>query len=104
MHRDEGAPLWRPVKASVRHGAFRDQSALTYAHNQESARQAAERAVTNREVIAMTQNNLSDDLIIKKIRMRGGWFDTSPDASIFLREQGVSEYLLLAMEQYGMTR
>jgi uncharacterized protein YcfJ len=58
-------------------------------------------AVTNSDVIYMTQNGLGDDVIINAISTRGGRFDTSPSGLIGLRSAGVSNVVISAMQNAG---
>jgi len=61
--------------------------------------QAAQRsALTNSDVIVMSRNGLSNELIISTIRNRGGRFDTSPNAIIDLNASGVSDQVIQAMQ------
>ena len=64
--------------------------------------QAAARAITNYDLIRMTQAGVSDDLIISTIRARGARLDLSPAALISLKESGVSDRVMIAAQ--GMTR
>ena len=64
--------------------------------------QAAARAVTNLDLIRMTQAGVSDDLIIGTVRARGARLDLSPEGLIALKDSGVSERVLIAAQ--GMTR
>jgi hypothetical protein len=63
---------------------------------------AAVRAVTNLDLIRMTQAGVSDDLVISTLRTRGARLDLSPEALIALKESGVSERVLIAAQ--GMTQ
>ncbi len=69
-----------------------------YEHNM---RVREERAIRNSDVVNMTQNGLADDLICNEIRTRGGRFDTSPDALIYLQRSGVSNRVIEVMQNYG---
>ena len=60
--------------------------------------QAARRAITNFDLIRMTQAGVGDELIISTIRARGARLDLSPDALISLKENGVSERVLIAAQ------
>lgn len=74
-------------------------AAFAYADAQ--AYQAASNAVTNSDVIYMTQNGLSEDVIINAIHTRGGRFDTSPAALTTLHTSGVSNRVISAMQTAG---
>jgi len=69
-----------------------------YEHNMR-VRQA--RAVTNSDVVQMAQSGVSDVVICNDIRTRGGNFDTSPQAIIYLQRSGVSDTVLQAMQNTG---
>ena len=79
-------------------------AALAHAHHSEMARRADQMAVTNRDVVNMSQNGISDQLIISTMQNRGGKFDTSPHAIIALREHQVSEGVIQAMNRYNSIR
>lgn len=64
--------------------------------------QAVARAVTNVDLIRMTQAGMSDGLIISTIRARGTRLDLSPQALIALKESGVSDPVMIAAQE--MTR
>ncbi len=57
-------------------------------------------AITNTDVIFMTQNGLSDDVIINSIRSRGGQFDTNPHALTSLKASGVSNTVISVLQNY----
>ena len=61
--------------------------------------QATAQAVTNYDLVQMTQARLSDDLIISTIQTRGGRFDASPTGLIGLKQAGVSDRVVLAAQQ-----
>lgn len=61
------------------------------------ARYAEQRAITNRDVIDMTQKGVNEQHILTMMRTRGSRFDTSPQAIIALQQQGVSDAVLQAM-------
>jgi YMGG-like Gly-zipper len=61
--------------------------------------QVAAQAVTNYDLLQMTQAGLSDDLIISTIRSRGARIDLSPQSLIALKQQGVSDRVVLAAQQ-----
>lgn len=57
--------------------------------------------MTNNDLVRMTQSGISDDVIVGTIHSRGGRFDLSPDAMISLKASGVSDRVLLAVQQNG---
>lgn len=72
--------------------------------HQAAAAQAAyrrQRAITNSQVIEMSQQNVSDDIICHEIRTHGGRFDTAPEAIIQLQKSGVSNSVIALMQDYG---
>jgi hypothetical protein len=77
---------------------------MRYARHAEMDRRAGMIAVTNQDVIAMTQQGFSDDHIVNTIRHRGGRFDTSPAAQGYMKQMGVSERVLGAMMGVGVRR
>jgi len=64
---------------------------------EEQIRQAE--AVTNLDLIRMTQSGVSDDVIINTVKTRGGHLDMSPDAVIELKANGVSDYVVLEIQK-----
>jgi hypothetical protein len=63
--------------------------------------QAAAMAVTNYDLLQMSQAGLSDDVIISTMRSRGARIDLSPQALIALKQQGVSDRVVVAAQQMG---
>jgi uncharacterized protein YcfJ len=61
--------------------------------------QAAALAVTNYDLVEMTRAGVSEDLIISTMRNRGGRFDLSPGSLIALKQQGVSDRVVLAAQE-----
>jgi len=57
-----------------------------------------ERAVTNGDIINMSQNGIDDSTICNEIRTHGGRFDTSPQAIISLQRSGVNNTVIQAMQ------
>jgi uncharacterized protein YcfJ len=79
----------------------------TYARQaayERNLRHQENRAVTNRDVVDMVHNNVTDRTIINTIRDRGGRFDTSPHAIIALQKSGVSDVVIEAMQNHNMYR
>ncbi len=60
---------------------------------------AEQQALTNSDVVYMVKNGLSEQVVINSIRSRGGRFDTTPDAIVQLKAQGVSDVVIQAMQQ-----
>jgi uncharacterized protein YcfJ len=61
--------------------------------------QAAAQAVTNYDLLSMTRAGVSDDLIISTIQSRGARLDLSPNGLIALKQNGVSDRVVLAAQQ-----
>jgi uncharacterized protein YcfJ len=65
--------------------------------------QATALAVTNYDLVEMTRAGLSEDLMISTIQSRGGRFDLSPGGLISLKQNGVSDRVVLAAQSMGRT-
>jgi hypothetical protein len=63
--------------------------------------QAAALAMTNYDLVNMTKSGVSDDLIISTLQSRGGRLDLSPQALIALKQNGVSDRVVLAAQTMG---
>ncbi len=63
--------------------------------------QAAAMAVTNYDLLQMSHAGISDDVIISTMRSRGARIDLSPQALIALKQQGVSDRVVVAAQQLG---
>lgn len=72
--------------------------------HQEEERQAFQRAMSNYDVAEMTTKKVSDPIIINTIQDRGGAFDTSPSGIIGLKDAGVSDTVIMAMQRHNKTR
>ena len=110
-HRDEGALIGAAagllgggMMGKAQDNADQRDAAVRYAQHTEMNRRADMVAVTNQDVIAMTQQGFSDDHIVNTMRHRGGRFDTSPAAQGYMKQMGVSERVLAAMMGVGMPR
>jgi uncharacterized protein YcfJ len=77
----------------------RDAAVRQAAHAQ-AAQHAAARAVTNSDLIYMSQQGVSEAIIINTIRTRGGRFRTDPQSIIALQQGGVSQQVILEAQQY----
>jgi uncharacterized protein YcfJ len=64
--------------------------------------QAIAQAYTPADLINMSRNNISDDNIIYGLQTRGCRFDATPDNIISLRNQGVSDRVIGAMQTTGL--
>ena len=72
-------------------------AAIVQAAHAEQARSAAARALTNADVVQMTQAGVGDSVILSTIRSRGGRFDTSPQSIVSLKHAGVSDTVIESM-------
>ena len=79
-------------------------AALDHAYNQEQARRANQKAVTNSDIVDLTRNGVSDQIIISTIKDRGGRFDTSPGAIVYLKDSFVSDTVIQTMQRYNSVR
>jgi hypothetical protein len=74
-------------------------AAVSQLHYERAAQHA--RALTNADLVMMAQNGVGDDVIINAINTRGGRFDLSPAAIIQLKNQGLSDRVLLSVQSAG---
>jgi hypothetical protein len=63
--------------------------------------QAAAMAVTDADLVQMTRAGVSEDVIISTMRSRGTRIDLSPQSLIALRQQGVTDRVILAAQNVG---
>lgn len=76
-------------------------AAMRHASHVEASRRADNFALTNSDVINMSQNRVGDEIIVQAIHKRGGRFRTNSEAIISLRQAGVSEYVIGQMLNYS---
>lgn len=88
---------------SARDNADAQQVAIGSSIANRANAQAAATAVTNYDLVQMSNAGLSDDLIISTVRSRGGRFDMSPGGLISLKQAGVSDRVVLAAQQAAST-
>ncbi len=74
------------------------QAAAAQAQYQQAQAAAEQVALTNNDIVYMTKNGLSQQVIINSIRQRGGRFDTTPDAIVQLKAVGVSDAVIQVMQ------
>jgi hypothetical protein len=74
------------------------QAAYGIAATSQANAQVAAAAVTNFDLVQMTRAGVSEDLIVSTIRSRGGRLDLSPGGLISLKQQGVSDRVVLAAQ------
>lgn len=94
-----GALLGRKEDAQDEH----DATARNVAHLQEE-RHAQERAISNFDVLEMGKEGLSDAIIINTIQDRGGAFDTTPSGIITLKQGGISDTVIMAMQRHNRVK
>lgn len=73
-------------------------AAVAHAQYAQSQSYAASQALSTSDVVTMTYNGVSDDVIVNSLRTRGCRFDGSPNTIIYLKQQGVSDRVITAMQ------
>jgi uncharacterized protein YcfJ len=68
------------------------------AQYQQAAAAAEQRAMHNDDVVYMVKSGVSEQVIMNSMRERGGRFDTSPEAIVNLKSNGVSDAVIYAMQ------
>ena len=76
--------------------------AVAHARYERARTQAVANAVTESDVVTMTRSGVGDAVIINSLRTRGCRWDSTPDAVIRLKHQGVSDQVLTAMQNTGL--
>ena len=79
-------------------------AAVRHADEVQYQARADARAMTNRDVIDLHQNNIPENQILTAIRNRGGRFDTSPEGLKQLNSYGVSGSIIAVMQGYDQPR
>ncbi len=79
----------------------REERDAAMVYQAEQARRYAELALTNADLVKMSQAGLGEDVIIQSVKSRGGRFDLSPDAMIQLKTYGVSDRVILEVQKSG---
>lgn len=69
-----------------------------------TALMTAAQALTNQDIVSMVKAGLTDSLVITKIRTSACRFDTSPQALIALKKNGISDAVLKAMTEASSPR
>jgi hypothetical protein len=59
---------------------------------------ADQAALSNADIIYMVRSGLSSEIIVNSIHSRGGRFDTTPEAIVQLKSNGVGDYLIQVMQ------
>jgi hypothetical protein len=70
---------------------------LLLAATEPLAAQNKQASITNADILKMVKAGISDDIILRTIQTSNTNFDTSPDALVTLKNQGVPDLLLRAM-------
>jgi uncharacterized protein YcfJ len=65
---------------------------------QQAQAAAEQRALHNDDVVYMVKTGVSDQVIINSMRERGARFDTSPEAIVNLKSNGVDDAVIYAMQ------
>ena len=76
-------------------------AAIAHAQYEAARNQAMAYAITEAQVVDMTHNRVSDSVIINSIRKNGCLWDGSPEAVIRLKQSGVSDRVIAAMQNTG---
>lgn len=81
----------------------REERDAAVAHAQYAQAQASAnaRALTSGDVVAMTQNGVSDEVIVGSLRTHGCRFSGDPQSIIQLKQSGVSDRVIQAMQSSG---
>jgi uncharacterized protein YcfJ len=78
----------------------RDAS-VAYARHLEQAIVAEQKGMTNYDLARLTASGASDDVILATVRSQGGNFDLTADGIVQLKALGVSDYVILGVQQYA---
>ncbi len=79
--------------------ADRAQAANGYALAQQASQRAQALAVTNYDLVQMTQAGLGETVVLGAIQQRGARLDLSPQGLIDLKRSGVSDRVIVAAQQ-----
>jgi uncharacterized protein YcfJ len=77
-------------------------AAVAQAQYEHAHSQAMARAVTVNDVVTMAHSGVGDEVIINSLRTRGCRWDSNPNALIYLKQQGVSDRVIEAMQNTGL--
>jgi hypothetical protein len=77
-------------------------AAVAHAQYEHDRTRAIAYAVTESDVVTMTRSGVGDAVIINALRTRGCRWDSSPDAVIRLKHEGVSDQVITAMQNTGL--
>ena len=82
----------------------REERDAAVAQAQYNQHRAAQQAVTNVDLMTMAQAGLSDQVIVNAVHTRGGQFDLSPAGIIELKNRGVSDSVILSIQNQNNVR
>ena len=71
----------------------RRQDAVIAATNAQAARQ-----MSLTDIVQLTQQKVPDTIIVNQMNTSGSWFDLRTDDILYLRQQGVSDYIVSQMQ------
>jgi hypothetical protein len=74
------------------------EAAVAHAQYENARNQAIARAVTEADIVSMVRNNVGDDIIVNSIRTRGCLWDGTPESVIRLKNAGISDRVITAMQ------
>jgi hypothetical protein len=77
-------------------------AAVAHAQYENARNQAIARAVTEGDIVSMVRNHVGDDIIVNSIRTRGCLWDGTPESVIRLKNAGVSDRVITAMQYSGV--
>jgi uncharacterized protein YcfJ len=77
-------------------------AAIARANYERANSRAQAEALSMADVVTMTHAGVADDVIVNAVQTRGVRFDGSPDAIIQLKQQGVSDRVVSAMQRSGV--
>lgn len=78
--------------------------ALDQVRQAEFQQMASEPPLSNADLIYMSQNGLSEEVIRNSIDARGGHFDLAPGALVQLKQSGVSDGVIAHIQRHGGRR
>jgi outer membrane lipoprotein SlyB len=79
--------------------AYEERDAvIAHAQYERAVQQAHAQAMNNSDLIFMAQSGVSEDVIKTAVNTRGGNFDLSPAAIVHLKNNGVSDRVILAVQ------
>jgi uncharacterized protein YcfJ len=77
-------------------------AAVAQAQYAQAQAHAAQQALTTSDVVSMSQSGVSDDVIVNAVQTRGCRFSGDPQSIIHLKQAGVSDRVIQAMQSSGV--